>query len=259
MLHLTPGLTAYILSITFVLGLCVGSFVNCLAWRLAHGERVSRGRSHCAACGHTLSALDLIPVASYLSLRGRCRYCGEKIPKTCPIAELVCGLVFLCLVWRYGLGWETARLLLFSCVLLTAALTDLETMEIPDRLHVAAILIWLAFLPLAPSALDQALSGALGAFGVGAPLLLIVLLADKALGRETMGGGDLKLLFVTGLYFGLGGNLLLLIFACLLGLLFAAAARAVGREFPFAPSVCASAWLVMLVGQPILDWYLGLF
>lgn len=259
MLHLTPGLTAYILFVTLLLGLCVGSFLNCMAWRLVHHESVWKGRSHCARCGHTLSALDLIPVVSYACLKGRCRYCGEKISPRYPAAELLCGAVFVSLVSRYGLGWEAGRLLLLSCVLLVAALTDLESMEIPDRLHAAAILIWLAFLPLAPVPLDEALFGALGAFGVAGPLLLIVLLADKALGRESMGGGDLKLLFVTGLYFGWAGTLLLLILACLLGLIFAALARAGGREFPFAPSICAAAWLVMLAGQPIVDWYLGLF
>lgn len=259
MLHLTPGLTAYILSITFVLGLCVGSFLHCLSWRLVRHESVWRGRSHCAACGRTLSALELIPVASYLRLRGRCRYCGEKIPKTCPIAELVCGLVFLSLVWRYGLGWEGARLLLFACVLLTAALTDLDAMEIPDRLHAASIFIWLALLPLDSQPHAAFFSGLLGACLVCVPLLGVVLLADKALGRETMGGGDLKLLFTTGLYFGWAGNLLLLITACLVGLVFALVARAGGRAFPFAPAIAIAAWLVMLAGQPVLDWYFGLF
>ena len=259
MLHLTPGLTAYVLFLTFALGLCLGSFLNCMAWRLVHHESVWRGRSHCAACGHTLSALDLVPLLSYALLRGRCRYCGEKISPRYPAAELAFGLALLGLVWRYDLTVEAARLALFSCVLFVAALTDLESMEIPDRLHGAGMVLWLCFLPLSPDPRGALLSGLLGAFGVAGPLLLIVLLADRALGRESMGGGDLKLLFVTGLYLGWAGNLLALIFACILGLLFALAARAGGREFPFAPAVCAAAWLSMVAGEPLIRWYLSLF
>ena len=77
MLHLTPFLTVYCCVLAALLGACMGSFLNCMAWRVVHGESVLRGRSHCDACGHVLGARDLVPVVSYLVSGGKCRYCGE--------------------------------------------------------------------------------------------------------------------------------------------------------------------------------------
>ena len=79
------------LALAFVFGLFMGSFLNCLAWRITHGESVLRGRSHCASCGHVLEVRDLVPVLSWLLLGGRCRFCGERISARYPIAELACG------------------------------------------------------------------------------------------------------------------------------------------------------------------------
>ena len=79
MLHLTPFLTVYCCALAALLGACMGSFLNCMAWRVVHGESVLRGRSHCDACGHMLGARDLVPIVSYLASGGRCRYCGAKL------------------------------------------------------------------------------------------------------------------------------------------------------------------------------------
>jgi Type II secretory pathway, prepilin signal peptidase PulO and related peptidases len=106
MLHLSAALTAYILALTALLGLVAGSFLNCLAWRLSHGESVLKGRSHCARCGHTLGAGDLIPVVSYLMLKGRCRWCGEKISPRYPLTELSSMLIFLGIVLRYDVTFQ---------------------------------------------------------------------------------------------------------------------------------------------------------
>lgn len=80
MLHISFGITAYILFITFILGCCLGSFADCMAVRLVSGQSVLSGRSHCDSCGHVLGVLDLFPVLSWLLLKGKCRYCGAKDP-----------------------------------------------------------------------------------------------------------------------------------------------------------------------------------
>ena len=80
MLHQTTFLTIYILTITFILGCALGSFTDCLAGRMLAGASILKGRSHCDACGHVLGVPDLVPLFSWLCLRGRCRYCGAKIP-----------------------------------------------------------------------------------------------------------------------------------------------------------------------------------
>ena len=86
-----------------------GSFLNCAAWRLGHGESVLRGRSHCTACGHVLGAADLVPILSWLFLRGKCRYCGSRIPARYPLTEAVfAALTVLCLL-RFDLSWLCLR------------------------------------------------------------------------------------------------------------------------------------------------------
>lgn len=88
MLWVSPALTVYICVLTGILGACMGSFLNCMAWRIVHGESVLHGRSHCDVCGHVLGAGDLIPVLNYIMHKGRCKYCGAKLCGTC-----LCGSV----------------------------------------------------------------------------------------------------------------------------------------------------------------------
>lgn len=264
--HLSPGFTAYLLTITALLGLVFGSFLNCFAWRLAHGESVAKGRSRCPLCGHTLGAGELIPLLSYAALRGRCRHCGGKIPPRYPAVELLAMLVFLSLVLRYDFTLTTLRLLVFACLLLVIALVDLEIRQIPDRLLLAAIAWYLLTLPMVSARPLSALwEGGKGAVLVALPLLLFVLLADRVLGRESMGGGDIKLFFTAGLYLGLPLNVLNLILSCLLGVIFGLAcrpARAEGENpgaIPFGPAAAAGIWLTLLCGNAVLTWYLSFF
>ncbi len=254
MLHLSPFLTAYILTLTALLGLIFGSFCNAWAWRIAHGESIAHGRSHCADCGHTLAARDLIPLVSWLALRGRCRYCGRPISPRYPLVELVSCLYYVSVVLCFDVTLDALRLLILGSLLLTASLVDLDTMELPDGLLLAAALAALLRLP---GGWKDAL---LGAVAVAGPLLLLVLLADKRMGRETMGGGDIKLVAVLGLHFGPARTLLLLILACVLGLLLGLAMkRAKDDPFPFGPALSLAAWLTALVGGPVVSWYFSLF
>ena len=81
MLYISPGFTVYFCALAFLLGACMGSFLNCMAWRIVHGESVLRGRSHCDVCGHVLTARDLVPIVSFLAHRGRCRTrCWAALP-----------------------------------------------------------------------------------------------------------------------------------------------------------------------------------
>jgi len=266
MLYLSPGLTAYLLALTALLGLVMGSFLNCFAWRLAHGQSVTNGRSHCALCNHTLRLGDLVPVLSYLVLKGRCRYCGAQISPRYPAAEFISMVMFLSLVLRYDITFLTLRFLVLACLLLAAALVDLEVQRISDRLLAAAIVWYLVTLPLLNTDLLPALwAGAKGGTLVALPLLGFVLIADKVMGRESMGGGDIKLFFTVGLYLGLPLNLLNLILSCIVGVIFgiisqkARSGRDDPRAIPFGPAIAVGSWLTLLFGDAALNWYLGLF
>ncbi len=287
MLSDAPLLLAYVVFVAAVLGLCMGSFLNCFAWRMTHGESVLHGRSHCTTCGHVLGPLDLIPVFSWLASRGRCRYCGERVSWRYPATELLCAAMYVSIVVRYGLSLETIELIAFASVLLVLSLTDLDDYIIPNGTIVAALCIRLAYL-VALGLTGQGdmlilLRDALvGGLGVAVPVLLLSLVMDHVLGRESLGGGDVKLLFVAGTYFGVLQCLFLLIVACVLGIVFSLLGGSAapsedeeaeetkeaeedesqantGHLIPFGPSIAAACWITMLVGSQVISWYLGLF
>ena len=278
MLWLDTGLTIYLTALALIMGAVMGSFLNCMAWRIAHGESVWKGRSHCATCGHKLGVLDLIPVFSWMFLRGRCRYCHEKISPRYMFTEMFMAVVFVSILYRWNVSLTGLRFMLYSCVLLVAALVDLECFEIPDSCHVVGILIWIATLPWVQTlSLEQesvghmAADGLAGGLIIAGALLVLSLIFDKVLGKESLGGGDIKLLFVTGLYLGLAGNLLNLIVSCILGLLFAVTLAkknhpdpgseedVPAQAIPWGPSIACATWICMIVGQYVTKWYLGLF
>ena len=124
MLHQTTFLTIYILTITFILGCALGSFTDCLAGRMLAGASILKGRSHCDACGHVLGVPDLVPLFSWLCLRGRCRYCGAKIPAESFWAELVSGIACCLIVYRFDVSVLALRGILLWIVLLCLTLTD---------------------------------------------------------------------------------------------------------------------------------------
>lgn len=133
MLYLSPPLTVCLLFFALTLGAVMGSFLNCAAWRLVHKESLIRGRSHCALCGHTLGAADLIPVFSFLALKGRCRYCGKPISWRYPAVEAVCALTYCTLLLRFDVSLPCLRFLILLSLLLFGALVDYEDGWIPDR------------------------------------------------------------------------------------------------------------------------------
>ncbi len=258
--YFTPALTAYISVLTFLLGASLGSFLDCAAGRTARGENPLKGRSHCDACGKTLEVVDLIPVFSYLALRGRCRRCGAKIGWRCLAVESLCGVIFLSALWRFGIDWKAVEFVILSCVLVYLALVDLETMELPGIPMLLAAVSFLVFLFAYPDPLRRLIWGLVGAAAIGGGVLIVSLIADKVLGRESMGGGDIKLLALLGLYLGPDGGLLLLILACIVGLVLALVMRiGRGREFPFGPAIALAAWPTLLFGGAALSWYWSLF
>lgn len=240
--------------VVLILGACMGSFLNCAAIRVGRGETFVRGRSHCMHCGHDLHTKDLVPVLSWVFLKGRCRYCGEKVSARYPVVELIFALVSLACLLKFDLTLLGLRNYILLSVLFFLTLTDLDTMTIPDRCHIIAAAVWLAtayWLYDGHEIISHVAAGVL--FGGG--VLLLSLVMDRVLGRESLGGGDVKLLAVMGLYFGFIGTLLVLIISCIAGLIFNAYKK---KEFPFGPWIAISAAAVLFVGQPLIDWYMGL-
>lgn len=260
MLYADPFLTVYCCLLAALLGACMGSFLNCAAWRIVHGESVLRGRSHCDACGHVLTVRDLIPVVSYLAAHGRCRYCGAKLSRRHVLAEAVSALVFVTLLLHYDISLQALEGWCVAGILLVCSFADLEGYIIPDRFIAVGVVLFITTLFFDPQPLRRALDGAIGGLAVAGGVLLLVLGMEKLLGREAMGGGDIKLLFLTGLFLGWKRNLLCLVAACVIGIVWGLLQkkRGGGEAIPWGPSIALGAWLTALCGQQIIDWYLGL-
>lgn len=265
----------YLLCMAAILGLVMGSFLNCLAWRMTHGESVLHGRSHCTSCGHVLAPIDLVPVLSWVTTRGRCRYCSEPVSVRYPLSEVLCAVIYVSIVWRYGFTLEALQFLVFASILFVLSLTDLDSYVIPNETIIAAICCRVAYLIASFFLLGTDLVGGLvesliGGVAVGGAMLVLTLVMDFMLGKESLGGGDIKLLAVAGLYFGWQRCLFLIVVACVIGLVLglvfqrskdanADDTMTSGHLIPFGPAIAISCWITMLCGSEVLAWYLGLF
>ena len=253
-------LLVFCVIVAAMLGAIAGSFLNCAAWRIVRGESFVRGRSRCPSCGHILGVTELIPVVSWALQRGRCRSCGQRISPRYPLTELGFGLLTVLCLLRFDLTALCLRNFLFLCCLFLLTLTDLEDMTIPDGCHIAAAIFWVAALPFTFTTWRDALLHVLAGLAFGGGLLLISLAMDRLLGRDSLGGGDIKLFAVVGLYLGFVGTLFAVVIACVVGLALHALSgrRGGGREFPFGPSIALAAALMLLYGEPLVAWYASL-
>lgn len=255
------SLLVFCIVVAACFGAVMGSFLNCAAYRICHGESFLKGRSRCPSCGHTLGAWELIPVFSWLFLKGRCKACGERISARYPLTELAFAAVTAICLLRFDLTVLCLRNFIFLCCLFLLVLTDLEGMLIPDGCHLVSVAAWILAQPFLFRGWGDVGLAVLSGLLFGGGLLLVSLLMDRLLGRESLGGGDIKLFAVVGLYLGMIGTLFAMMLACVLGLLFAALRKARGeggKEFPFGPSIAAAAAFMLLFGEPVVAWYTGL-
>ncbi len=203
----------------------------------------------------------MIPVISWLIQRGRCRSCGQRISIRYPLTELSFALLTVLCLLRFDLTLLFLRNELFLACLFLLTLTDLEAMIIPDGCHIFAVVVWAVFAPWVCNGWHDIAFSLLAAVSYGGGLLAISLAMDRILGRDSMGGGDIKLFAVIGLYLGMVGTLFTLLLACVVGLLFNVLyqrLRRGDRAFPFGPSIAVAAAFMLLYGDPIVQWYLRL-
>lgn len=265
MLYLSPFLTAYCLVLAFLTGAAVASFLGCMGWRMCNGESVLKGRSHCDSCGHVLSARDLIPILSYVKNKGRCAYCNTSIGALHFYGEIIVAMAFVLTTIRFDISVRLVPMLLFVCILYLVSVTDVYAQVIPDSCLLTAVLIRIVYYVLWEGFQWKTLLLLfVDGFVVSVPLLFLVLLMESVWKKEAMGGGDIKLLFVTGMYLGWVENLLALFFACIVGIVVGIIQqkKADTEEsvyFPFGPSIAVGAVVSMLVGEPLIQAYLSLF
>ena len=209
----------------FGLGLLVGSFLNVCIWRLPAGEQVVRGRSHCRKCGREISWRDNIPLVSFALLRGACRQCRAPIRWRYPVVELLTAGVTMAVLHRFGTGPVGLVYLAFSYALITVSFIDLEFQIIPDEISLGGLVVGLVLSGLLPSlhgveskwlALGRS---ALGVLVGGGVLYGTGVVGDFIFRKESMGGGDIKLLAMAGSVLGWKPALIAFFLAPLLALL----------------------------------------
>jgi len=256
-----------------LLGMAVGSFLNLCIDRLPAGKSFVYPPSHCDACQHRLSSKDLVPVFSYLWLRGRCRYCRAPIPQRVLWMEVGCGLLFACLYLYYGLSIELAVSIFYSSLFIVIAVIDLEHKLILNKIvypAAAVALILDFFLPQGglldvflpqPWILAGLIGGANGLISgaIGFSLLLIPALIFP----RGMGWGDVKMAALIGLVTGFPLVFVALFLGIILGGLIAGILLLLKikkrkEHIPFGPFLSLASIATLLWGSDILNWYLGL-
>ena len=193
--------------IVFVFGLVFGSFYNVIGYRLPNGMSIVKPSSSCPKCNHKLRFYELIPVISYVILRGKCSKCKNKISLFYPIFELLTGFMFLISYIKFGFTIDFLIAIIFVSILIIISISDIKYYIIPDEVLITgAILLIITYiinmyvnnLSLMEAVIIPLLNG-LGSFSL---LYLIKIGSDYLFKKESLGGGDVKLLFIIGLVIG---------------------------------------------------------
>ena len=247
-----------------LLGLSVGSFLNLCIDRLPQGKSIVSPRSHCDNCGQVLKAADLVPVFSYLWLRGRCRYCSAGIPVRVLLVELATSLIFAFLAWHYGLGLELAIALIYASLFIAIFVIDLEQGLVLNIVVFPAMALAFVFSFFWPGFEEYwpkvgpgiALSALLGG-AIGFVLMLLPYLITRGRG---MGAGDVKLAGLIGLIVGFPQVLAALLVGVIIGglvavFLLVSRLRKRKEPIPFGPFLALGAMVVLVWGERIIEWY----
>jgi leader peptidase (prepilin peptidase)/N-methyltransferase len=259
--------------ITVIFGLVIGSFLNVCIYRIPRDGSIAKpSRSYCPQCNHTLSALDNIPVFSYLFLRGKCRYCKGKISPRYMIVELLTTCIFAFILYRslnlYKFPNDIFLFLIKGCVfasfLIVISIIDFQFMLIPNKVVYPGLAVGFLFAiyeTILKRDKDVIISDVLGAVAGAVIILLIALLGTYAFKKEAMGMGDIRLMAMIGMFVGFWPHVLLtIILGSLLGsiiglILIALKRKKSDSQIPFGPFLSISGLITILYGNQIWLWY----
>ncbi len=241
----------------FALGACVFSFFGVVVWRLPRHESVVKGRSHCPACGRTLTAAELIPCVSFLMQKGKCRGCGAKIPARDFWIEVLGGACACLSAARFG-GETVHAALIFAVlgILTIVALMDMDTLEIYDRFPAMLFACGVLAQMVIPGV--GIVSRLIGFVIISLPMLLLALVIPGG-----FGGGDIKLMAGAGFLLGWRAAVVAAFIGIFLGGGFGAlllAKKKANRksQFAFGPFLCIGIAVALFFGDAVANWYVGL-
>jgi leader peptidase (prepilin peptidase)/N-methyltransferase len=285
------GSPAVLVGVVLLFGLLVGSFLNVVIhrvpimldreWRAQAEELAGREpaksepynlvvpRSACPSCQAPITALQNIPVVSWLALRGKCANCGAGISARYPLVELLTGLMSAAVAWKFGFGWPLLAALVLTWFLVALTFIDLDTQLLPDSLTLPLLWIGLVLSLWAGDAGGAAVpvetrTAVIGAAAGYLSLWSVYWLFKLTTGKEGMGYGDFKLLAALGAWLGWKMILPIVLCSALVGAVVGIALMLrFGRDrsvpIAFGPYLAAAGWLMLMWGSEIVDGYLGLF
>lgn len=255
----------YFMIIAFIMGSIFGSFYNVCIYRIPEKISVAKPPSHCYNCNTRLKPLDLVPILSWTFLKGKCRYCGQKISPRYALVELLTGILFATIYISFGYNIETIYYMFLVSLLIIITFIDLDHYIIPDSLIIIGSIFAVVFNLFVK--LVSIRSMLLGALICGGGMLLLIYLIELAVKKEVMGGGDIKLFAMLGLFLGLKGGLLTILLSVYVGAIYGIItivySKIKKQEYnsmiPYGPFISVGALVYVLYGTQIINWYLNLF
>jgi leader peptidase (prepilin peptidase)/N-methyltransferase len=244
-----------------IFGLLVGSFLNVVVWRVPRKESVLHPGSHCPECDHDIAPYDNVPVASWVVLRGRCRHCGAHISARYPAVELLTALLFAAIGARFSDSWTLPAYLAFTAGLIALSLIDLDHFLLPNRVMYPTGFVSVPLLFVGALFDDD-----IGAFGralLAALVAFAIFFGIHTISPRGLAFGDVRLSFLLGCFLGylswwhvFFGLFTGFFYGAVIGVALIALGRRGRRQhIPFGPFLAAGALTIILVGQPLIDWY----
>ena len=227
----------YLIVLSFIFGAVFASFITCTAWRVVRGEDWKMGHSHCDTCGHELSTADLFPIVSYVALKGKCRYCGSKVPPRDLIFEILLGILFAGTLALHGqVDAMVVAALTLEVLLLGLSLADWDSGVIPDGFLVAILVVWIMTVGFMPDIQQYALEGLAASACVG--LLMAIGTAVIGKNKKTkVSYGPTKLAMCLMLFLHIRGAVIAVVIGIVLGIVFALVCKSKKKKLSLAPAI----------------------
>lgn len=236
-LYEMPVVGIYLIVMAFLFGAIFASFITCTAWRVVRGEDWMLGHSHCDTCGHELSTADLFPIISYIALKGKCRYCGSKVPPRDLIFEILLGLLFAGTLAIHGsVDAIVVASLALEMLLLGLSLADWDSGVIPNGFLVAILVVWILTVGFRNDIQRYAIEGLIASACIGLVMVIVTAIIGKAK-KTKISYGPSKLAMCLMLFLGIKGACIAVGVALVLGVIFVLVCKSKKRKIALAPAI----------------------
>ena len=242
-----------------IIGLVVGSFLNVCIYRIPKGESVSYPPSHCGSCNHKLSSIDLMPILSYVLLKGRCRYCRKSISPQYPLIESLNSILYMLIYMKYGHSIISIKFFIFASLVIVIGMIDYKTQDVYTSTTVFGTIFGIIFVILQIVIFKEGSSDLIAGCLIGSAIIGAIVFLTRG-----MGEGDIEIAGLCGLFLGTRLILLDLFIAVIIGgiagiIILALKLKDRKDSIAFGPCIAIGALISMLFGNEIINMYLKMF